>query len=142
MAGAGVESNGPKAFGKWLSGRLRGRHWSGADFARAMGTHPGNVSRWLRGEVRPSTTTIELMADIFREDVDMLLTLAGHRPVIHPLAANDPRRELHGMLDRVDLSAERIATLRGLLEDFGRRPLRSAAPPAPAQSKSQLETVT
>lgn len=114
---------GPKAFGRWLETQLQYREWSKADLVRALGTHQGNVTRWIRGDVRVSTRTVDRIADLFNEDVDFLLTLAGHRPIALDRGPDDPRRALHALLDRIDLNEERVWSLRSLLEGYARWPL-------------------
>ncbi len=75
----------------------------------------GTISRWLRGERQPSTRSCDLIADVFGVDVDLVLTLAGHRPQPGVAQPDDPRTELIAMLNRVQLTPDRLAGLEGTL---------------------------
>lgn len=92
------------SFGHWLARQLDRREWKAADLARRLDVRPGVVSHWLRDQRTPSTPSCERIADVLRVDIDTVLEKAGHRPSLEPLAADDPRRELMGMLRRIDFT--------------------------------------
>lgn len=139
MSDEAMPEVGPQAFGRWLEVQLQYREWSKADLVRALGTHQGNVTRWIRGDVRVSTRTVDRIADLFNEDLDFLLTLAGHRPVALD-RPNDERRRLLALLERVDLNEDRAWSVRSLLEDYARRPLADSGQ-APGTSATRVRAV-
>lgn len=64
---------------------------------------------------RPDTESCDLIADIFGVDVDLVLSLVGHRPVPITLRANDPQAEINALLGRVKLTPDRAAGLKATL---------------------------
>lgn len=116
-------------FGRWLAERLRGREWTNSDLARRMGTSPSVVSRWVRGERVPDPESCDKIADVLGVDVDLVLTLAGHRPAIEPLAPDDERRELMGYVKRLRLTDDRVTALRSLLRGWLEMDLRARGQP-------------
>lgn len=111
-----------KRFPMWLRDQLTRRGMSEADLARALSTTASVVNRWVRGERVPSPESCERLADVWGLSVDTVLTVAGHRPAVGPLAPDDPRVELHDMVDRIVLGVDnREETLRGILETWLRQ---------------------
>jgi transcriptional regulator with XRE-family HTH domain len=102
-------------FSGWVRQQLRRRQWNDAELARRLDMPSGTISRWLRGERQPSTRSCDLIADVFGVDVDLVLTLAGHRPQPGVAQPDDPRTELIAMLNRVQLTPDRLAGLEGTL---------------------------
>jgi len=102
-------------FSAWVRQQLRRRQWNDAELARQLDMPSGTVSRWMRGERQPSTRSCDLIADVFGVDVDLVLTLAGHRPQPGVAQPDDPRTELIAMLNRVQLTPDRLAGLEGTL---------------------------
>lgn len=102
-------------FSAWVRQQLRRRQWNDAEFARQLDMPSGTVSRWMRGERQPSTRSCDLIADVFGVDVDLVLTLAGHRPQPTVTPPDDPRTELIALLNRVQLTPDRLAGLEGTL---------------------------
>ena len=102
-------------FSAWVRQQLRRRGWNDAELARQLDMPSGTVSRWMRGERQPSTRSCDLIADVFGVDVDLVLTLAGHRPQPGVAEPDDPRAELIAMLNRVQLTPDRLAGLEGTL---------------------------
>jgi transcriptional regulator with XRE-family HTH domain len=102
-------------FSAWVRQQLRRRGWNDAELARQLDMPSGTVSRWLRGERQPSTRSCDLIADVFGVDVDLVLTLAGHRPQPGVVQPDDPRMDLIAMLNRVQLTPDRLAGLEGTL---------------------------
>lgn len=90
-----------ESFDRWLAYQLDRRDMKPADFARKVGSRPGVVSHWLNGERTPSTQSADRIADVLGVDVDLVLTLAGHRPHMDELAADDPRTALIGLVRRL-----------------------------------------
>lgn len=101
----------------WLREQLRIREWTQSDFARRLNVGTGTVSRWMQGRP-PDTSYCDLIADVLHADVDLVLSLAGHRPPVAPDALSDQRRELHALLDRIPLDARTVAQLRVVLGVF------------------------
>src|SRR5918998_1604879 len=102
-------------FSAWVRQQLRRRQWNDAELARQLGMPSGTISRWLRGERQPSTRSCDLIADVFGVDVDLVLTLAGHRPQPSVAQPDDTRAELIALLKRVQLTPDRLAGLEGTL---------------------------
>jgi|GEM_PF-2522505 len=111
-------------FRHWLKRQLRRREWSQSEFARRLGTAPGVVSHWVRGDRVPDPASCDRIADVLGVDVDLVLTLAGHRPAVEPLAPDDERRELLGYLKRLQLTPDRVTALRGVLRGWLEADLR------------------
>jgi transcriptional regulator with XRE-family HTH domain len=104
-----------RAFANWVRGQLRRRQWNDAELARRLGVPNGTVSRWMTGERRPNPQSCDRVADLLGADVDMVLTLAGHRPAPAPVDPQDERAGLIAMLNRVDLTPDRLAGLEATL---------------------------
>lgn len=111
-------------FGQWLASRMQAREWNNSDLARRLGTAPSVVSRWVRGDRVPDPASCDRIADVLGVDVDLVLTLAGHRPAVEPLAPDDERRELLGYLKRLQLTPDRVTALRGVLRGWLEADLR------------------
>src|SRR5919112_753126 len=67
-------------FVEWLRGQLRRRGWNAAELGRRLQVPSGTISRWMTGERQPSSRSCDLLADVLGVDLDLVLTLAGHRP--------------------------------------------------------------
>lgn len=107
-----------------MRSELRRREWSAADLARRLGTPAATVSRWLSAQRRPSPASCDRIADVFGADVDLVLTLAGHRAGIEPVKPDDPGTRIMALLRRVNLTPDRAAGLEATLAawiDFDRR---------------------
>ncbi|HXH56588.1 helix-turn-helix transcriptional regulator [Iamia sp.] len=102
-------------FSAWLRRQLTRRDESQAEFARAIGKHPGVVSRWLQGK-QPTPASLDLVADYFHVPHDDLLAMAGHRVEVGELAVDDPRRRLHALVDRVRWTPDLVWFMEGALE--------------------------
>jgi transcriptional regulator with XRE-family HTH domain len=125
-----------KSFGQWLAGELRRREWNASDFAARANVTPSMVSRWLRG-TRPSPESCDVIADVLAADLDMVLTLAGHRPSV--LTDDDPAMAaLVAMLRRIRLTPDRENGLRSILEGYLAfdRKVAAASTSAPAAHPS------
>jgi transcriptional regulator with XRE-family HTH domain len=96
----------------WVRKQLRRRQWNDAEFARRLDMPSGTISRWMSGERQPNTASCDRIADIFGVDVDLVLTLAGHRPEDTRLQPDDELAELFAMLKRVRLTPDRLAGLK------------------------------
>jgi len=87
-----------------------------SEFARRAGVSPGMVSHWANNTRVPTPESAERIADALGADVDLVLTLAGHRPAIEPVDPNDPKTRIVGLLNRLDLDKDnRGTTLEGIL---------------------------
>lgn len=77
------------------------------------------VSRWLHGR-RPDPVSLERVATALGVDLDLLLTLAGHRP---PAPRDDDPRmaTLVAKVRQIDWTPERFLILDALLDDLRHR---------------------
>jgi len=106
-------------FATWFHGQLLYREMSPADFARRTEIKPQTISKWLLGERVPSPLYCDLIADAFLLDPDIVLDVAGHRPMPKPVDPDDPKVEILGLVDRVDWSSERnVRLVRSLLGEL------------------------
>lgn len=71
---------------------------------------------WLNGTRLPDPASVDRIADVLGLDVDLVLTLAGHRPATEALAPDDPRIELCAKVRRVKWTPERTETLNDVLD--------------------------
>lgn len=110
-------------FAVWFLRQLRSRDWTQADFARKTGIATGTVSNWKRGIRIPDPGSCDVIADVLGVDRDLVLAVAGHRPEVDPISDDDPRREMHALVDLIDWAPEpRVADITiGLLRDIRRR---------------------
>ena len=100
----------------WLRRQIDRREWSQADFARRLGLSNSVVSRWFTGTRVPSSAYCDLIADALGVDVDLVLTLAGHRPAPLDYDPDDWASDIIGRAKRVDWRKPgRFATIDTLL---------------------------
>jgi hypothetical protein len=66
------------------------------------------VRSWAAGLRVPDPENCDRIAEAFGMDVDAVLTVAGHRPAIDELSANDPRRRLHALIDRIQWTPQTL----------------------------------
>lgn len=112
-----------ETFPNWFREQLRRRDWNMSDFSRRSGFSTGVVGHWARGSRVPSPESCDRIADVLGVDVDTVLTLAGHRPAVEPLALDDPAARLSALLRRVELTPDRAAGLEATIRawiDFDR----------------------
>lgn len=102
-------------FGPWLKKRLISKDLTESEFARLLDRPASMVNRWVRGERIPSTQSCDLIADALGLDLDMVLWQAGHRPPTKELDPEDPRIEIHGLVDRVHWTPGNIKMARRVL---------------------------
>ncbi len=124
-------ANGEPSFPEWLREEMRRREWRQADFARTAGLDVSMVSRWLHGR-RPDPASLERIAAALGVDLDVLLTVAGHRR--HSPRDDDPRvASLIAKVRQVQWTAERFLIVDALLDDLRHRssrvPIEQAALP-------------
>src|SRR5918998_2646226 len=105
-------------FATWVRGQLRRRGWNAAELARRLPAPSGTVSRWLSGERQPSPRSCDLLADVLGVDLDLVLTLAGHRPGPEATAPDDQRAAIIALLERINLTPDRAAGLQGTLTSW------------------------
>ena len=115
-----VEASGwqHERFVEWLRGQLRRRGWNAAELARRLHVPSGTISRWMTGERQPSSRSCDLLADVLGVDLDLVLTLAGHRPGPEDLAPDDQRATIIALLERINLTPDRAAGLLGTLTSW------------------------
>ncbi len=105
-------------FGDWLRIEIRRREWNLSDFARRANVDSSMVSRWARNERLPSPESCDVIADVLGVDVDLVLSLAGHRPAE---VGDDPPdlRRLTSLLRRAYRDdALRISTIESVLRNY------------------------
>lgn len=107
---------GESALVPWLERQLAARDWRQADLARGLGISTGMVSNWLTGQRRVSPYYCERIAALFGADVDYLLALAGHRPMVLSTDPDDPTEQLITKLRRIRLTDDRFDTLSDVLD--------------------------
>ena len=107
---------GESALVPWLERQLASREWRQADLARGLGISTGMVSNWLTGQRRVSPYYCERIAALFGADVDYLLALAGHRPMVLSTDPDDPVEQLVAKLRRLRLTEARFDTLSDVLD--------------------------
>ena len=107
---------GESALVPWLERQLAAREWRQADLARGLGISTGMVSNWLTGQRRVSPYYCEQIAALFGADVDYLLALAGHRPMVLSTDPDDPAEQLITKLRRIRLTEDRFDTLSDVLD--------------------------
>ena len=105
-------------FVEWLRGQLRRRGWNAAELARRLQVPSGTISRWMTGERQPSSRSCDLLADVLGVDLDLVLTLAGHRPGPESIAPDDQRATIIALLERINLTPDRAAGLQGTLTSW------------------------
>ena len=105
-------------FVEWLRGQLRRRGWNAAELARRVQVPSGTISRWMTGERQPSSRSCDLLADVLGVDLDLVLTLAGHRPGSEAPAPDDQRAVIVALLERINLTPDRAAGLLGTLTSW------------------------
>lgn len=76
---------GYRPFRVWLEGELTARDWRPIDLARRLNPEaPANVassiSKWMSGKRQPDTVSCAAIADVLGVDLDMVLSLAEHKP--------------------------------------------------------------
>jgi len=102
-----------QAWGRWFAARLRERGLSQVEFARRAGMSAGQVGRWATGRQLPTVESARRIAVTLHATTDDVLAAAG-------LVAIETQAPPHlvrflSLLNRVNWSAERIATLQALL---------------------------
>ena len=73
------------------------------------------VNRWTRGERIPSPASCDLIADVLRLDLDVVLWQAGHRPQTRQVDPDDPTIEIIGLVERVKWTPTKLKIVRGVL---------------------------
>ncbi len=91
-------------FRLWLAEQLRVRGWSRSEAARRFAVDASAVSRWLNGDRIPSPDAADRIADALNADVDLVLTLLGHRPPVFEIDPNSPEGKLLPYIRAVDWS--------------------------------------
>ena len=107
---------GDSALVPWLAHQLEQRDWRQADLARGLGVSTGMVSNWLTGQRRVSPYYCEQIAVLLGADVDYLLALAGHRPMVLATDPDEPVEQLASKLRRIRLTPERASVLDDMLD--------------------------
>lgn len=112
-------ANPEPSFAEWMQAEMERRAWRQADLARAAGLDVSMVSRWRRGR-RPDPASLERIAVALGVDLDLLLTLAGHRP---PSPRDDDPRvaTLMTKVRQVNWTPERFLIVDALLDDLRQR---------------------
>lgn len=103
-------------FSDWFKRQLRIREWTQADFVRRADLSTSTVSTWTTGARNPDPRMCDVIADVLGVDIDVVLLMAGHRPNVEAIDPDDPRVMLHGMIDRINWSEERVDSIRVQLQ--------------------------
>ena len=118
-----IEQSPERRFADWLSTELRRRNWSQSDLARAIGSYPSVVSKWVNAQQRPRTEQCARIADALEVDIDKVLQVARHRwsedfIVMDWLVESTVREEIHQILHDIPevLLVPLIPMLRGLAD--------------------------
>ena len=116
-----VDDDMENAFGYWLQQQIDSREMSRAEFARRLKRNPSRISEWINGKRIPDPASCDLIADALNLDLDLVLFQAGHRPMTQPVSPDDPRVDIHGLVDRVNWTPGNVKMitriLRTMLED-------------------------
>jgi len=109
-----------RTFGQWLQHQLDRREWTKAEFARRLGVANGDVSRWVRDERVPSPASIDRIADVLGVDVDLALTMAGHRPPDLHVDPDSATAQLMPLIEKIDWDTDpgRLEGVRMILEGY------------------------
>jgi transcriptional regulator with XRE-family HTH domain len=105
-------------FSDWFRKELRRRRWRQADFVRESGISKGTVSQWFRGTRVPEPDSCDRIAEALHIDRDVVLDKAGHRQDVEEIPVDDPRRELHALIDRIQWDDWTLEIARGFLENL------------------------
>ena len=89
------------------------RNWRGGCTYRAALSAAG-----CPGSVEPSSRSCDLLADVLGVDLDLVLTLAGHRPGPEAPEPDDQRADIIALLERITLTPDRAAGLLGTLSSW------------------------
>lgn len=100
-------------FGEYLRKiRKNEKGMSLRDFAELTGVSFSHLSKIERGEHTPSKATVEIIADVLKEDKNKLLLLAGYAPEI------DSEELFKGAI-KEESGYDSLAELKKLVEDYG-----------------------
>ena len=114
--------------------------WNAAELARRLQVPSGTISRWMTGERQPSSRSCDLLADVLGVDLDLVLTLAGHRPGPEMDAPDDQRAAIVALLERINLTPDRAAGLQGDADQLVGAGSRRAAGLIRRQASARLLT--
>lgn len=103
-------------FGFWLRRQIELRDMTQTEFAKRAGVTTGMVSQWILGRRRPSTDSVDRIADALRCDMDEVLVALG----IGSMPTDDPPhvRRIIDLLRRSNVTSDREAGLVALLETW------------------------
>lgn len=103
-------------FGFWLRRQIELRDMTQTEFAQRAGATTGMVSQWILGRRRPSTDSVDRIADALRIDMDEVLVALG----VGSMPVDDPPhvRRIIDLLRRCNVTSDREAGLVALLETW------------------------
>lgn len=104
--------------GHWIESELRRREWRQADLARRAGISTTAISNWISGQRVPDPQMCDVLADVFRVDLDFVLELAGHRPRGIGADPNSSVARITAMVARVKWNQDREAAVEGILAGY------------------------
>lgn len=113
------------AFPEWLTAAIEARYETDSAFARAAGVSPSAVSRWTKGELRPTPKILERIAPALGVSAQTLSAIAypelgsdipeaSYQPpkLAHPLALDVERL----LAEESPVPSDERATLANLIE--------------------------
>ncbi len=113
-------------FGDWLDHYMKSQTppIDRVELSRRSGVDTATIGRWIRGETRPSTDRLRLIAPVLAVDYGALLTLAGYGAPSEPAPTivatpqiDDLALELNDMLNpNSPLTDERRERLRLIVD--------------------------
>jgi transcriptional regulator with XRE-family HTH domain len=112
-------------FRSWLLDELATRGWKPIDLAQRINpkspvSAASSLSKWMRGELRPTPKSCKAIADALGADLDHVLTLAGHRPAERESERAELISDISAMLER--LPDEQVAfintSLRAIYDQY------------------------
>lgn len=73
---------------------------------------------WLHNQRTPSTSSSDKIADVLGVDADLVLAMAGHRPLDDEIDPESVAARIMSLVARVHWNDDRIAAIEGPLQAF------------------------
>ena len=111
-----VDEMSTETFAEWFSKQLARRGWNQSAFSRASGIPRQTVSTWVRGTRTPEPKSIDLIAEAFEYDRDVVLAKAGIR--LEESEDSEEVTKLIGMIRRVKWDELRLSVVESVLHQL------------------------